>query len=120
MGKYIEASGKIIIVALTNYFVLDKCYINYYRPVSGFPPEMFERGWGSKRGGGSEVLPQEKKIRVLKFWCLKWPILTEMTVKYGKYFNFSGQQGGDFPFPPLPPPSPSPPPRPPRWRKPCV
>ena len=31
---------------------------------------------------------------------LKWPILTEMTVKYGKYFNFSCQQGGEGGNPP--------------------
>ena len=31
MGKYNKPCGKIIIVAVTNYFVLDICYINYYR-----------------------------------------------------------------------------------------
>ena len=47
---------------------------------------MFERGgpegvgvWGSSHR---------------KFCCLKWPILTEMTVKYGIYFYFFCQQGG--------------------------
>ena len=29
--------------------------------------------------------------------CLKWHILTEMTVKYGIYFYFLCQQGGDIP-----------------------
>ena len=38
--------------------------------------------------------PRRKKSRVFKFWFLKWPILTEITVKY---FNFSCQQGGDIP-----------------------
>ena len=40
---------------------------------TGFLPGMFE--WG---GGGGEG----KKIRV-KFLCFKWPILTDMTPKYG-------------------------------------
>ena len=35
------------------------------------------------------------------FWCLKWPILTEMTVKYEKYYNFSCEQGRDIPPPPV-------------------
>ena len=56
---------------------------------------MFERG-GPKGVGGLD-LPQEIKFKSFKFWCLKWPILTEMTVKYRKYFYFSCQQGGDIP-----------------------
>ena len=67
--------------------------------VTGTPPGMFERG-GPKRVGGLGVLPHEKKIRVFKFWCSKWPILTEMTVKYGKYFKFPCQQGGISPLAP--------------------
>ena len=54
---------------------------------------MFERG-GPKGAGGLGVLPLEEQIRVFKFLCLKKPILTEMTVKYGKYFNFSANKGG--------------------------
>ena len=56
-----------------------------------------QKGWG----GGLGVLPQEKKIQIFKFWCLKWPILTEMTVKYGIYFSFLCQQGGGGIFPPV-------------------
>ena len=66
----------------------------------GFPPVTFERRGGTKGGGGLGAHHHEKKIRVFKFWFLKWPILSEMTVKYGKYFNFSCQQGGgDIPPP---------------------
>ena len=54
---------------------------------------------GPKGVGGLGALPHEKKIRVFKFWCLKWSILTEITVKYGKYFNFFCQQGGGYPPP---------------------
>ena len=55
--------------------------------LTGFPPGMFQRGvqkgwgvWGSS--------PRR---------CLKWHILTEMTVKYEIYFYFLCQQGGDIP-----------------------
>ena len=51
-------------------------------------------GGGSKRKG---VLPQEKKKQSFQFKCLKWPILTEMTAKYGIYFYFLCQQGVDIP-----------------------
>ena len=33
--------------------------------------------------------PRRKKIQNFKFWCLKWPIWNEMTIKYGISFNFS-------------------------------
>ena len=49
---------------------------------------MFERG--VQKGWGGVNLGV---IRVFKFRCLKWPILSEMTVKYAKYFIFSCQQG---------------------------
>ena len=69
--------------------------------VTGFSPGMFERGvqkgwrvWGPPPS-------QEKKIQNFKFWCLKWPIWNEMTIKYGISFNFSCQQGGPGDIPPL-------------------
>ena len=56
---------------------------------------MFERGGGGpKRVGGLGVLPEEKKIQSFTFLCLKWPILTEKTVKYRKYFLFLPTRGG--------------------------
>ena len=57
---------------------------DFFPTSSGFPPGRFERE-GPKGVGGLGALPQKKKIRVFTFWCLKLPILTEMTVKYGKY-----------------------------------
>ena len=62
--------------------------------IPGFPPGMFERG-GPKGVVGLGVFPQEKKNRVFKFLCLKWPILTEMTL-------CGAEWGG--PDPPGPPP----------------
>ena len=49
---------------------------------------MFGRG-GPQGVGDLGVL--------FKFWCLKWPILTEMTVKYGKYFQFFLPTRGGYP-----------------------
>ena len=84
---------------------------------TGFQPGMYERG-GPKRVGGLGILPQENKIKVFKFWCSKWPILPEMTVKYEKKKKFLPTRGG---YPPCgaewgvwTPPDPPPPP----WRKP--
>ena len=53
--------------------------------LSGFPPGMFEKG-GSKGGASGGPPPGEKKFKIFQFKCLKWPILTEMTAKYGIYF----------------------------------
>ena len=51
------------------------------------PPGMFEWGVQKSWGGrGLGVFLQEKKK--FKILVLKWPILTEMTVKYGIYFYF--------------------------------
>ena len=59
---------------------------------TGFPLGMFE--WGGPKGvWGGCLLPGEKN-RIFQFYCLKWPILTEMSEKYGKYFCFFCQQGG--------------------------
>ena len=89
---------KVVYIAT---LVLKVSYLLLYRcdpliPNAGFPPGMFERG-GPKGVGVWGSSPWRKKSRVFKFWCLKWPILTEMTVKYGKYFNFSCRQVGDNP-----------------------
>ena len=68
----------------------------FYNHIQGFRQECL-RG-GIQKGWGVWVSsPRRKKIRVFKFWCLKWPILTEMTVKYWKYFIFFCQQGGISP-----------------------
>ena len=58
---------------------------------------VWEGGGALKGVGGLRVIPQEKKNQSFKFWCLKWPIWTEMTVKYGIYFICSCQQGGISP-----------------------
>ena len=62
-------------------------------PSKGFRQECLregvQKGWGSS--------PRGKKILIFQFLCLKWPILTEITVKYIIYFNFLCQQGGDTP-----------------------
>ena len=81
----------MILIALHNFIVIYS---------QGFRQECLkggvQEGWGI---WGSS--PRRKKIRVFKFWCLTWPILTEMTVKNGKYFYFSCQQAGVNPPPPV-------------------
>ena len=64
---------------------------------------MSERG-GSKRDGGP---PLEGNKFSFKSWCLKWPILTEITVKYGIIFILFANNmppvvlsGGGVPPPP--------------------
>ena len=80
---------------------------------------MFERGGGSKKGGWSGGPPTgENKSEFQYNQCLKWPILTEITAKYGTYFYLLYQQGGGG-YPPLGAELGTKPPPPPR-RKPCV
>ena len=91
---------------------LSRNHEGWARLYQGFRQDVWE---GSPKEGGLGVLPQEKKIQSFQFKCSKWPILTEMTEKYGIYFYFLCQQGGISPpvVPsvgpdPLPPPPPDP------------
>ena len=56
-----------------------------------------EGGGGVQKVWGVCGSPREEKKQSFKFWCPKWPILPEMTVKYEIYFYFFCQQGGDIP-----------------------
>ena len=66
---------------------------------AGFPPGMFE--WGSPKGVGVWGRPPGEKNQIFQLYCLKWPILTEMSAKYGKYYFFLCQQGGGGGYLPL-------------------
>ena len=75
-------------------------YISILAGVNCFPTELqgFRQeclNGGSKWGGESGGPTTGEKIQSFKFQCLTWPILTEMTPKYGIYIFFLYQQGGD-------------------------
>ena len=74
----------------------------FSRP-TGFPPGMFdfERKGGPKGRGVWRSFPRRKKIQSFQFKWLKWPILTEMTAKYGICFYLLCQQGGGGGIPPV-------------------
>ena len=57
------------------YTVIHLCELH----PTGLPPGIIKWRGGPNEVGGLEVLPQES----FKFQCSKWPILTEMTPKYG-------------------------------------
>ena len=53
--------------------------------LQGFVQDCLSGGGGIQKGWGSGGPPADF---FLKFQCLKWPILTEMTAKYGIYLHF--------------------------------